>query len=403
MSVGIVRVQKMTSGSVKGIEIHDLREKDGISHSNPDIDWDFSNLNYDAHPENNKNFYKAVKERINQLNLPKAVRKDAIVMAQVLVTSDHEFFKNLPQDKMKQFFEDSYKFLSNRYGKDNVISAVVHLDERTPHMHFNFVPVTTDGRLSAKSILTRQSLIEQQTAFYEQVGKYHGLNRGMTKDERIEKGNYRKNMTVPEYKAYTAELERVKQEVSKLSETKQNALESVSKAQEEVKGIETSLIPLKAEYEARKAYIDECDKASSVSMYIPDFAEVKQKGIFKKKEFVTVPKEKWIEKHVSANEKSYLKKAREEFEAKVCDFQRTSTGQYIRQLEQKNQDYKNEISKLKLENNTLKGKVTVAEKEVSNVLDKINKVLSKLPQQIAQPFIEKWNAKEKSRSHEMEL
>ena len=402
MSVGIVRVQKMTSGSVKGIQIHDLREKEGVSHSNPDIDWNFSALNYDVHPENNQNFYKVAKERINQLNLPKAVRKDAIVMAQVLVTSDHEFFQNLPQEKMKQFFEDSYKFLCNRYGKENVISAIVHLDEYTPHMHFNFVPVTTDGRLSAKSILTRQNLTQQHTAFYQQVGKHYGLNRGMTKEERIQKGNNRKNMTVPEYKAYTAELQRVKQEVSELSETKQNTLEIVSKAQKEAQGIEASLIALKAEYEAKKAYIDECDKASAVSMNIPDFAEVKQKGIFKKKEFITVPKEKWIEKHVSANEKTYLKKATKEFEVKISEFRKTTTGQYIQQLEQQNKAYQNENVLLQRENNTLKSKVTLAEKEMSNMFDKLKYVLSKLPPEIAQPFIEKWNTKAQNRSHGME-
>lgn len=140
MSVGIVRVQKMGGGSVKGIEIHDRREKDGISHTNKDIDWERTKQNYDLHPEQNHNFYQAVKERISELHLQRAVRKDAVVMAQVLVTSENDFFKNLSPEQTKIFFKDSYKFLADRYGKENVISATVHMDERTPHMHFNFVP-----------------------------------------------------------------------------------------------------------------------------------------------------------------------------------------------------------------------------------------------------------------------
>lgn len=197
MSFGIVRVQKMGAGSVKGIEIHDRREKDGISHTNPDIDWDKSSQNYDLHPKQNDNFGRAVKERINQLDLKKAVRKDAVVMAQVLVTSDHSFFENMTKERQQQFFQDSYKFLAKRYGEKNIVSATVHLDERTPHMHFNFVPATPDGRLSAKDVLTRQSLIEQQTAFQQQVGQNYGLERGL-------EGGKRRHLEVAEYKERSA-------------------------------------------------------------------------------------------------------------------------------------------------------------------------------------------------------
>lgn len=213
MSVGIVRVQKFGKGSVKGVEIHDQREKEGISHTNPDIDWGRSHENYDLCPAQNQNYYRAVQERIEQLHLPRAVRKDAVVMAQVLVTSDHDFFEGLTPGQTQQFFRDSYDFLANRYGQENMISAMVHMDERTPHMHVNFVPVTPDGKLSAKRLLTRQALIEQQTAFQNAVGVHYGLRRGMTKEERVEQGVERKHMTTAEYKAYTKQLEALQQEV----------------------------------------------------------------------------------------------------------------------------------------------------------------------------------------------
>lgn len=197
MSYGIVRVQKFSSGSVKGIEIHDRREKEGVSHTNKDIDWSRTDQNYDLHPAHNTSFQKAVKHRIHQLNLSKAVRKDAVVMAQVLVTSDHEFFEWMTPQEIQKFFSDSYHFLADRYGVENIVSATVHLDERTPHMHFNFVPVTKDGRLSAKDILTRKSLIEQQTAFFEQVGTKYGLHRGI-------QGSKEKHLDTAEYKRVKA-------------------------------------------------------------------------------------------------------------------------------------------------------------------------------------------------------
>lgn len=268
----------MTSGSVKGIEIHDRREKDK-SHTNPDIDFSKSGQNYDLHPAQNGNFYQAVKERIDQLELKRAVRKDAVVMAQVLVTSDGGFFTSLAdrtadrlmsanhevyasglpfteseiqrasigKDATREFFQKAYDFLADRYGRENVISATVHMDEKTPHMHFNFVPVTEDGRLSAKDVLSRQRLIEQQTAFYEQVGKEYGLQRGEPK----ESGKRRKHLETAEFKEMSQEvtearrtLETVKSEVKSIQERKM-ALEgeiSALEGQKSTLARETSVV-----------------------------------------------------------------------------------------------------------------------------------------------------------------
>mgnify|MGYP002517399319 CR=1 FL=1 len=212
MSFAICRVQKMGKGSVKGIQIHDTRQQ-GLSHTNPDIDWERSKLNYDLHPAQNNNYNQAVKERIEQLKLKRAVRKDAVVMAQVLVTSDNAFFRGLSEAEQKRFFQDSYDFLANRYGAENVISATVHLDEQTPHLHFNFVPVTADGRLSAKAVLTRQALIEQQDMFISSVGSKYGLQRGVRSDER------REHLDTADYKLKTA-LERTQQAEAQLEELK---------------------------------------------------------------------------------------------------------------------------------------------------------------------------------------
>jgi len=215
MSYGIVRVQKFGAGSVKGIEIHDRREKDH-SHTNKEIDFERSKDNFDLH-ENEGSFYKNVKERIEQLDLKRAVRKDAVVMAQALVTSDKTFFDKLTPEQTKEFFKESYEFLKERYGKENVISATVHMDERTPHMHFNFVPVTQDGRLSAKTILNRTDLIKQHDDFYKEIGRKWGLSRG-------EKEGYKKHLEVAEYKKQTAYKE------VEVLEKRLNELEKVDKS-----------------------------------------------------------------------------------------------------------------------------------------------------------------------------
>jgi len=195
----------MTAGSVRGIQIHDQREKD-YSHSNPDIDFEKSKDNYDLHNgSTHQNYNLKVKERIKELNLPKAVRKDAIVMTQCLVTSDKPFFDKLSKEQQQQFFKDSYDFIKERYGEKNIISASVHLDEKTPHMHVNFVPVTEDGRLCAKDLFKRGDLVKLHDDFYKYCNeKGFELERGQNTEE------YKKHLNLEEYK-----LQSKKQDIEK--------------------------------------------------------------------------------------------------------------------------------------------------------------------------------------------
>jgi hypothetical protein len=73
---------------------------------------------------------------------------------------------------------DNLRFLQEKYGKENVVSFTLHQDEKTPHVHAVIVPITPDGRLSAKDTFTRQSLRELQTE-YAQAMAPHGMSRGI--------------------------------------------------------------------------------------------------------------------------------------------------------------------------------------------------------------------------------
>lgn len=227
MSYGIVRVQKFQAGSVKGIEIHDRRDKDH-SHTNKEIDYERTKDNFDLH-QTEGTFRQTVNNRIAQLNLPKAVRKDAVVMAQVLVTSDKAFFDKLTPDQTKEFFKQSYEFLKERYGEKNIVSSTVHMDERTPHMHFNFVPVTEDGRLSAKTILNRTDLIKQHDDFFKQIGRDWGLSRG-------EKDGYKTHLETAEFKKQTAY-----KEIENLNVTQKQLQERNNAIQEQLKPRENAI------------------------------------------------------------------------------------------------------------------------------------------------------------------
>lgn len=220
MSVGICRLQKFTAGSVKGIEIHDQREKEGVSHTNPDIDWSRTALNFDLQNKEKISFYRQIKERIESLQLPKAVRKDAIVMVGCIITSDSSFFKSITQEQTAQYFKDSYEFFKQRYGAENVISATVHVDEKTPHLHLNFVPITNDGRLSAKDIMTRIELKQLQTDFHLEVGQKYGLSRGSegSTAEHLETAELKRKTLQHEISTLEAQIKPVQDAIACLSD-----------------------------------------------------------------------------------------------------------------------------------------------------------------------------------------
>ena len=161
MSTLVLHMSKFKKDAIRGIQSHNRRERE--SHSNPDIDYSRSVGNYDLHESASDNYAQAIQNRIDDLLMVKAVRKDAVHMCGLIVSSDKSFFTRMGKEETKRFFEEAAAYLTNFVGKKNVISAMVHTDEKTPHMHFLHVPVTPDGRLSANSIYTRASLKKLQT------------------------------------------------------------------------------------------------------------------------------------------------------------------------------------------------------------------------------------------------
>jgi len=120
-----------------------------------------------------QNSYRAeIESRIEKVGCK--VRRDSIKLIDTLVTANPEFFKERSVKDMKRFFELATEFLTSEVGQQNIISAVVHLGEQIPHLHFCFVPLTQDGRLSAKEIIgNRQKLIEWQDKFHKKLSAFY--------------------------------------------------------------------------------------------------------------------------------------------------------------------------------------------------------------------------------------
>lgn len=212
MSFCVCHMSKFGQAAVRGIQGHNQREHD-FSNTNPDIDWSMTPQNYDLHNREEISYSQTIKTRIAQLDLKRAVRKDAVVMCGIIISSDKEFFEKLTPEQTRQYFQDSYKFFSERYGSENVVASTVHMDERTPHMHFELVPVTGDGRLSAKSLFDRAELQKLQTDFHGAVGTRYLLERGV-------EGSKAKHIEIARMKVESAqkELEQVQQEKKRLQE-----------------------------------------------------------------------------------------------------------------------------------------------------------------------------------------
>src|SRR5699024_8171516 len=127
-------------------------------------------------------------------------RKDAVLVNELLVTSDRDFFERLDPGEQKRFFEESYKLFSDRYGKQNIAYKTLHNDEQTPHMHLGVVPMR-DGKLQGKNVFNRQELLWLQDKFTEHMKKQgFELKRG-------QRGYDRKHIERDKYKKQTLEKE----------------------------------------------------------------------------------------------------------------------------------------------------------------------------------------------------
>ena len=211
MSTLVLHMDKFKKEAVRGIQSHNRRERE--SHSNPDIDYARSSQNCDFCATFSDNYLQTIQNRIDDLLLVKAVRKDAVHMCGIIISSDKAFFDQLNEEETRRFFEEAAKYLTEFVGKENVISAMVHMDEKTPHMHFLHVPVTKDGRLCAKDIYTKAALKKLQDELPKHLQKCgFQIDRGVEQ----QKGSAKKHLDTREFKQQQEMIASMRQDASKL-------------------------------------------------------------------------------------------------------------------------------------------------------------------------------------------
>ena len=192
MSYAIIRNEKLTRTEAKGSYVHNERRTRG--HTNKDIDSEKTHLNYYL-KKNELSYIKEFDRLKKENDLQGHIRSNSIIMCEMLFTSDKEFFDKIGEKETKRYFEESYNFICSykNLGEKNIISAVVHLDEGTPHMHLIYIPVIHTKDKERKEIdkiccrdfwKGRDSYRQLQNAFFEYItSKGFEIERGLPVEE----------------------------------------------------------------------------------------------------------------------------------------------------------------------------------------------------------------------------
>ena len=207
MSYAIIRNEKLTRAQAMGAYKHNERKT--RNHSNKNIDSTKTELNYYL-KKNELSYIKEFDKIKEKYDLKGQIRSNSNIMCKMVFTSDQKFFDEIGYEESKRYFTESYNFICNykNLGEQNIISAVVHMDEDTPHMHLLFIPVvhTTDkegnkiNKVCCRDFWRgKNSYRDLQNAYFKHISeKGFKLGRG----ELVEVTN-REHYSIQEYKKIT--------------------------------------------------------------------------------------------------------------------------------------------------------------------------------------------------------
>ncbi len=207
MSYAIIRNEKLTRVQAMGAYKHNERKTK--NHSNKNIDSSKTELNYYL-KKSELSYIKEFDKIKEKYDLKGQIRSNSNIMCEMVFTSDQEFFNRIGEQETKRYFDECHKFICNykNLGEENIISAVVHLDEGAPHLHLMFVPVVHSKDKNGNPIEKicardfwkgRDSYRKLQDAYFNHVkSKGFDLERGLYVEE-----TKRKHMSVEKFKQVT--------------------------------------------------------------------------------------------------------------------------------------------------------------------------------------------------------
>lgn len=245
MGYAIVHLEK-TSGTDSAMSAHIERT---ISPKNADPKRTFLNRELIAFPDGVCNRTQAIQHRLDNAGLQRKIGKNQVRAIRVLLTGSNEDMKRIEAEgRLGDWCDDNLEWLRKTYGKENIVSAVLHLDETTPHIHATLVPIVTTERrkkkseaqvkknyrkknpntprLSADDVMTRAKLKAYQNSYPEAMAKY-GLQRGIEGSEARHIG------TSQYYRDLVSQNENLKANIGELIEKQATAKKKLSEVKSE--------------------------------------------------------------------------------------------------------------------------------------------------------------------------
>lgn len=386
-------MQKFQISDVQGIQKHNQRQ--GKSKSNLDIDYSKSEQNYDLLNQQKIRYESTIKQEISE-RVKRKPRANSVVLSEFVVTASPDYMHSLSLEEQKRYFESSLDFIQKRYGKQNTLYAMVHMDEATPHMHIGVMPITEDNRLSAKDMFTRKELISLQQDFpLEMREKGFDVERG--------EGSEKKHLSPQAFKekqdleVAVEQLSNVKTHLkTKVVEThnqlqqttnyieKQN--ETLQKIQQQFLNLDKKIKEKKQEFETFRNQVP--DKPVSLSYLREETKTEVTTKLFGKPEItekktgnIVVTREQWRDMTEKVNAAVIVKKDYERLQKtdlvkenkqlheavdEICDSLQDSQKKNLK-LQEENKQFRTEISSLKAHIRDLQTNIKVLYQQTKRV------------------------------------
>ncbi|MRX78962.1 hypothetical protein GJU39_23140 [Pedobacter petrophilus] len=188
MGFAVFHIEKVTTGAGSlGAHI-DRSSGQEYTYKNADPNRLQENIHYDCGNSTKMKLNEAIDLRIKSAYTgKKALRKDAVKGLSMVFTGSHEEMKKIFSDEnfKNTWLNANLDFVKNEFGVENIVRFSLHMDEKTPHIHAVVVPLTKDGRLSAKEVMgDRTAMSERQTRYADQMQPF-GLERGIVGSKAI--------------------------------------------------------------------------------------------------------------------------------------------------------------------------------------------------------------------------
>jgi len=259
--------KKFTRAACGHIFKHYERAKDEngeyIKFGNQDIVQDKTHLNYNLAPIQRNGQGNFVKERCSEVKMQN--RADVNVMCSWVVTAP----KEIREEELNTFFKETYKFLSERYGKENVVSAYIHMDETTPHIHFAFVPVVMDKKKNILKVSAKEAIDKKELSIFHQDLSSHmenvfGRDVGLINEATKDGNKTKKELQIAEAEKNLEELKREAAELQKQNANSAQELQKITERikshEKEVQGLYAKIRALETIFKGKQLTADDLDK-----------------------------------------------------------------------------------------------------------------------------------------------